>query len=139
MIPDNIFDQLKRDEGLRLTAYKDSVGVLTVGYGRNLQGRGISQPEAEFLMHNDVADVDKHLHDALPWTANLDRIRYAVLLNMGFNMGVDGLLTFRTFLSLMQAGRWDDAATDLVTTKWAQQVGDRARRLEQQLRTGNWV
>lgn len=135
-----VFDQLKRDEGLRLTPYKDTVGKLTIGYGRNLDDKGITKAEAEYMLTNDLADASVDLRRALPWTDGLDPIRRGVLVNMVFNMGVGnekkGLLSFKGMLAAIQAGHYETAAIHMLASKWAVQVGDRARRLAQQMREG---
>lgn len=131
-----IIADLNRDEGKRLKPYKDTVGKLTIGVGRNLDDVGISDVESDFLLANDVAKVDAQLDEKLPWWRNLSVERQTVLLNMAFNMGVDGLLTFKNTLALIQAGDYASAATNMINSKWATQVGGRAVRLADQLRTG---
>ena len=129
-------DELERDEGLRLKPYRDSLGVLTIGVGRNLDAVGISRGEAYFLLHNDVeravADVDKWL----PWWTGLDEPRQRVLVNMAFNLGIKRLLGFQRFLAAAQAGRYEDAATEMLASAWAGQVGPRAQRLAAMMRGG---
>jgi lysozyme len=136
--PTNILDQLKRDEGLRLYPYADTTGNLTVGYGHNLTANGISQDAADLLLEDDLAIADKALKTALPWTANLDLARYGALLNMTFNMGIRGLLGFHNALRAMQSGDWKTAGAELLSSEWAAQVGDRAKRLALQLESGEW-
>lgn len=131
-------EQLIRDEGLRLHPYKDSVGKLTVGVGRNLDDVGISQPEAEYLLNNDILDATNRLEQALPWTAGLEEVRLAVLINMAFNMGVGALLGFRKFLADVQGGDYQSASQEMLNSKWAEQVGPRAHRLALQMEGGAW-
>jgi lysozyme len=133
-----LLDQLKRDEGLRLTPYKDSVGKVTIGYGRNLDDVGISQYEAEILLQHDLIHASQVLRDNLPWTEGLDEVRRAVLVNMSFNMGIHGLMGFKNTLGLIQAGEFDQASEAMLQSKWAEQVGPRAHRLSLQLKTGDW-
>lgn len=133
-----IVDQLKRDEGLRLKPYRDSVGKLTIGYGRNLDDEGISQQEAEMLLSDDVQAVGNQLHGLLPWTDGLDEARRGVLLNMAFNMGIYGLMQFKNTLGLIQQGDYLGAAVAMRQSKWAEQVGPRAERLAIQMETGQW-
>jgi lysozyme len=135
----NILEQLKRDEGLRLKPYKDSVGKTTIGIGRNLDDVGISEDEALILLHNDLGKVAGELRAALPWAENLGPVRGSVLGNMAFNMGIGGLLQFHKFLTALRLGNYEQAATEMLDSKWAKQVGPRAERLAQQLRTGEWV
>lgn len=134
-----ILDQLKRDEGKRLRPYKDSVGKLTIGYGRNLDDEGISDDEAELMLANDIENHRRDLFRALPWVVSLDEVRLAVLLNMCFNVGIAGLCGFKQTLSLVQQQKWDAAADEMLQSKWATQVGPRAHRLALQLKTGQWV
>lgn len=133
-----IEEQLRRDEGVRLKPYKDTVGKLTIGIGRNLDDVGISLEEAEIMLANDISKVDAKLKAALPWTDRMDRIRYAVLENMAFNMGVAGLLEFRQTLALIEDGKYAEAAKEMLNSHWAKQVGDRAIRLSLQLDSGEW-
>jgi len=138
----NLKLQLQRDEDTVLHVYADSRGFLTLGTGRLVdprKGGGISQAEADFLLDNDIASKSLELSQKAPWTAKLDDARRGALLNMAFNLGVDGLLAFHQFMGFVQNGQYDQAADDLETTLWFTQVGGRAKRLQQQIRTGEWV
>jgi lysozyme len=135
---DNLQGQLERDEGLRLFPYVDTAGRLTIGFGRNLTDVGISAAEASVLLANDIATAARALARALPWTNDLDDARHAVLVNMAFNLGIASLVQFKGFLRYVEAGKWDAAATDMLATLWAREVGARAERLAMQLRTGEW-
>jgi lysozyme len=135
----NLLDQLKRDEGLRLTPYRCTAGKLTIGYGRNLDDVGISKEEAEFLLASDVAKVRIELPKHLPWMTALTPPRQAVLVNMAFNMGIaGGLLKFKNTLRLIETGEYAEAAKAMLDSKWAEQTGQRALRLSVQLNTGEW-
>ena len=137
--------QLKRDEGTgpidhegRFHPYKDSVGKLTIGYGRNLDDGGISKDEACLLLNNDVIATASQLHAFLPWTDSLDEARRGVLINMAFNMGIYSLLKFKTTLALTEAGDYAGAAKQMLNSLWASQVGSRAHRLALQMESGQW-
>lgn len=134
----SLVEQLYRDEGCRLTPYRDSVGKLTIGVGRNLDDVGIRPDEAMILLQNDLQRAQADVLRELPWAYNLDLIRRAALTNMAFNMGIAGLLQFKHLLASMQAGKWEDAADAALNSKWAQQVGARASRLAEQIRSGKW-
>ncbi|HTE65831.1 MAG TPA: glycoside hydrolase family protein [Candidatus Binatia bacterium] len=131
-------DQLFRDEGVLLIAYKDTVGKTTVGVGRNLDDVGISRVEAELMLDTDIARTQLDVLSALPWVNQLDPVRRGVLHNMAFNMGIGGLLQFKRALTSMQIADWDGAARHMLDSKWATQVGKRATRLALQMRTGVW-
>jgi lysozyme len=145
-----LIESLKIHEGLRLTTYRDSVGKLTVGYGHNLDAKplpwlriGVLIPKriAEAILEQDADDAIAALDKFLPWWRQLDDVREQVLAEMAFNMGVnadprDGLDSFTNTLRAVQGGRWQDAHDGMLASKWAQQVGERARELAEMMRTG---
>lgn len=131
--------QLMRHEGLRLKPYLDTVGKMTIGYGRNLDANGITRDEASYMLNSDIDRTVKALLAHLPWVLELDTVRQSVLVNMAFNMGVDGLLTFRNTLKAVQQDRYDDAAAGMLESRWAEQVGHRAVELAEQMRSGKWA
>jgi lysozyme len=134
---DNIYDQLRRDEGVRSTLYRDELGNATVGVGHNLS-TPLSTRSIQVILEDDVAAVQQELREALPWAEQLDAVRYGVLTNLAFNMGVVGLQSFARMLRACEAGAWNDAAAELLNSRYAKQTGDRAQRLATQLQTGVW-
>lgn len=128
--------ELERDEGLRLKPYRDTVGKLTIGIGRNLDDVGVSQVEAEFMLANDIEAVMGELDANLPWWRTLDEVRQRVLANLCFNLGIVKLLKFKQTLNFIQAAQYDAAATAMSQSLWHRQVGDRAVRLEKMMRDG---
>ncbi len=142
MIPE-IVQQLKADEGMRPTAYKDHLGYLTIGVGRLIDsakpGAGLRSSEIEMLLRNDVEDRIQTLSRVLPWFVDLDEARQGVLVNMAFQMGTNGLLGFKNTLALVEVGRYTEAASRMLESSWAKQTPARAARLSQQMKTGKWV
>lgn len=133
--------QIKRHEGLVLHAYKDSLGYLTIGYGRLIdksKGGGISEAEAEYLLQNDVSSVLSVLNRNITFFDSLSIPRQAVLLNMAFQMGITGLMKFKRTLSLIEMGDYDGAADNMLKSLWAKQTPNRANEMAQQMRTGQW-
>ena len=135
-MPESLKDQIVRHEGLRLKPYKDSVGKLTIGVGRNLDDNGISKSEAMLMLDNDILTATVELNIALPWTMDLDWPRRAVLINMTFNMGMTRLLGFQDTLAAIQDGHWQKAHDHMLASKWARQVGPRAIELSRIMLSG---
>ncbi|WP_425273781.1 glycoside hydrolase family protein [Paraburkholderia unamae] len=127
--------ELSRDEGRKLKPYVDTVGKTSIGVGRNLSDVGISDAECDAMLENDVTRTVAWLDRNLSWWRNLDAVRQRVIINMAFNMG-GGLLTFVNTLAAMQRGDYAAAASGMLASKWATQVGARAQRLAQMMRTG---
>lgn len=133
--------QLKGDENEIPYAYPDSEGYLTIGIGRLIdkrKGGRLRPDEIAYLFNNDVDSAIEELTRALPWFQNLDDARRGALVNMAFNLGVPGLLKFPKTLALIQQGKYAEAADEMLDSLWAKQVGDRAKRLSKQMRSGVW-
>jgi lysozyme len=128
--------QIELHEGTRLKPYRCTAGKLTIGVGRNLEDRGISLSEARILLANDLADVRNGLRNALPWVAQLDDVRQRVLIDMAFNLGIQGLLAFKRTLKAVRQGQYQQAAAMMLQSRWATQVGQRAQRLSRMMATG---
>jgi lysozyme len=128
--------QLRLHEGERLKPYRCTAGKLTIGVGRNIEDRGITAEESAYLLANDIAREERALIQALPWVAQLDEVRQRVLLDMAFNMGLGGLLQFKNTLATIKAGDYAKAATMMLDSRWASQVGQRAERLSRMMATG---
>ena len=122
-------NMLRQHEGIRLKPYVDTVGKTTIGVGRNLDDIGISNDEAMMLLESDVLTVLADLDRVFPWWRTLSDVRQLVLANMCFNMGITRLSLFKKFLAALQAGEYDLAAAEMLSSKWAGQVGLRAQTL----------
>lgn len=134
--------QLKADEGVKPCVYDDHLGYKTIGVGRLVDSRkpgaGLRPVEIDFLLQNDIDDRIEQLTKRLPWFQNLDDARQGALLNMSFQLGVDGLLGFKNTLKLVEDGQYSEAADNMLQSKWAQQTPERAKRMADQMKTGQW-
>jgi lysozyme len=128
--------QLNLHEGKRKFPYKDTVGKLTIGVGRNLDDRGLSDDEIAYLLANDIKMVKEDLDRALPWWRQMDAVRQRVLADMCFNLGISRLLLFRNTLKAMKEGDYELAASGMRNSLWYKQVGTRAVRLVKMMETG---
>lgn len=138
----NLVRQLNGDEGRKACVYQDHLGFWTIGVGRLVDARkpgaGLRPKEMDYLLANDIDDRVQQLTQRLPWFIQLDEARQGVLLNMSFQLGVDGLLAFKNTLALVQQGKYMEASTAMLQSKWAGQTPERAKRLSDQMATGVW-
>lgn len=134
--------QLRGDEGVKATVYKDHLGYDTIGVGRLVDSRkpgaGLRSHEIDFLLQNDINDRIDQLMHRLPWFQDLDDARKGVLLNMSFQMGVDGLLGFKNTLAMVERGDYAGASKGMLQSLWARQTPERAKRMSDQMKTGEW-
>lgn len=130
---------LRRDEGVRRSAYQDTEGYWTIGVGRLIDARlggGLSDDEISYLLTNDIQRVTADLDRALPWWREMNEPRKEVLANMAFNLGIGGLQKFKRTLALLRRGDYGAAAQEMQRSLWARQVGQRAVRLADQIAIG---
>ena len=144
-------ENLKKHEGFRSKVYKCTAGKDTIGYGYNINSNtlrlppneiksfyevGISVVRAEQLLKQCCNQVESSLSKELDFYDNLDLNTKYVLLNMAYNLGVQGLLEFKTTLGLIKQGKYNEASVQMLKSKWAEQVKGRATELSTILRTG---
>ena len=133
-----LIENLKRHEGLRLKPYLCSEGKITIGFGRNLEDMGISEKEAEMLLMSDIERCYEEL-DVFSWFHDLDQVRQEAMVNMLFNLGLPTFLEFKRTLKFMAEGAYSQAAAEMLDSKWANQVGDRAKELAYMVETGCYM
>jgi lysozyme len=126
---------LKRQEGYRQFMYKDSLGINTIAYGLNLDA-GIDEELASVIAEFIANRLDSKLTLEFDWYKQLTQRRKDVLINMSYNLGVEGVKEFKNTISLIERSKFDEAADAMLKSKWATQVGLRAKTLSDMMRRG---
>jgi lysozyme len=155
----HFLDKLIEHEGMVLTVYQDSLGIDTIGIGRNLRDRGISKEELEYmdiptidlvyrdgiteadaryLAMNDIKIVENELVAVHPCVNDLDAVRQLILMDMAFNMGVPRLCKFKKMWYAIHERDFDAASLEMLDSRWAKQVKGRATKLSEAMRTGEF-
>jgi lysozyme len=128
---------LIQHEEYRQFPYADTTGHLTIGIGRNLSDQGISITEATYLLDDDIQYFYGKLTHFLNFFTRLDENRQIALVDMCFNLGVQGFLNFTNMILALESGDYERATQEMLNSKWAEQVGERATCLANIIRTGN--
>lgn len=123
----NYVEMIKRHEGFRQYPYKCTAGKLTIGYGRNLDDVGISREEAEYLLEMDLDKHTEELDKVITWAVPPDV--YAVLVDMHYNLGHERFMQFKNMLAALKKLDFKGAAKEMLDSKWAKQVPNRAAEL----------
>jgi len=155
----HFLDKLIEHEGMVLNVYKDTLGIDTIGIGRNLKDRGISKEElayldipnidavyqhgiteadARFLAMNDIKIVEDELCGVHTCVEELDGVRQLILMDMAFNMGVPRLCKFKKMWNAIHEGNFEAASYEMLDSRWARQVGRRANKLSDAMKTGEF-
>jgi len=132
----NIATALMKDEGTRNKPYKCPAGKLTIGVGRNIEDNGLREDEILLLLNNDIKASYRELARDVQGFTNLDEVRQNILVNMCFNMGWPTLKYFKKMFKAIQNEDYQEAARQMLDSKWAKQVGIRADRLSLQMQHG---
>ena len=141
-----LVEELIKDEGYKYEIYLDHLGYPTFGVGHLVletdeeHGQPVGTPVSEQrileCLNNDIDIVCKELDQNMSWWNELDDTRQRVLANMAFNLGLPRLGKFKKFLAAVQEQDWEKAAVEMMDSKWATQVGNRAVRLREKMLNG---
>jgi len=139
-------DLIKSHEGCRLTAYRDTLGKLTIGYGRCVpgikSGDTCTQASADAWLDDAVkvagaGAVRVCQRAGINWAA-LSEPRRAVLTDMAYQLGEGGLGAFRNMLGAIKGEMWIAAATAGLASMWAKQTPNRAHQNMTIMQSGEW-
>lgn len=130
-------DYIVQNEGYRRYMYYDTEGIPTIGIGFNLE-QGFSQEECVLILRHRLDKLVDQLRDRVFQMSQINAVRRIVLLDMSYNLGVDGLLKFKKMLAALNVGNFELAADEMLDSRYALQVKGRARRNAQMMRTGEW-
>ncbi len=140
MVNKDTFQKIKRSlirhEGYKKFPYQDSVGKITIGIGYNLSDRGIKDQWIQERLEEDVEYFYKKLSE-FPWFKDLNEARQIVLVDMSF-MGWNHFLSFKKMISALEEGDYLNASLQMMSSKWADQVKDRAKNLSNGMLTGEY-
>ena len=131
----NALDLLKVHEGYEQYPYKCSMGIQTIGYGRNLESRGLSEDEAAYLLACDIRLAEGELMDSYEYFWSISGVRKAILIDMMVNLGSSRLSKFKKMHQALESKDYELAADEMLDSRWARQVGSRALTLAQAMRT----
>ena len=136
-------DELERDEGRRYVPYSDTRGFQTVGIGHNLASPipsawiyPLTDDEIDQLLDHDLSITIAALDLHIGWWRTLDEVRQRCVCNIAFNLGVGSLMGFHDALADLKAGNFINASQEFQDSDWYKEVGDRAVRICQAIKTG---
>jgi lysozyme len=130
-------DMISEHEGKRLDMYQDSENIWTVGVGHNIQERGISEAVCSLMLEEDIEEAINDA-DTFRWFEDLNDPRRAVIVDMVFNMGLTRFSGFKKTIQFIENELYNSAGIEMLDSKWANQVGRRAIRLSEIMKTGEW-
>ncbi|HPG40887.1 MAG TPA: glycoside hydrolase family protein [bacterium] len=133
---DRLFCSIKKHEGKNNRMYRDGEGILTIGYGHNLETGELRDEAIELILQHDVEAAEQAVRSELPYFDELSDLRRETLVEMVFNLGLPRFLGFKKMLAALEVRDYAAAAREMLDSKWARQVGKRAKTLARQMRRG---
>ena len=140
-------EQLKIDEGVKYEIYDDHLGYKTFGIGHLVKatdeeyGWPVGTPVSEKRVNSVFdEDVETYIAETEKVFGNLEDMPQEVqqvLVNMCFNMGAPRLSKFLKFIKAIHDEDWVTASVEMLDSRWAKQVGDRANRLSDRIKAIN--
>jgi lysozyme len=128
---------ITENEGYRRYVYEDTEGIPTIGIGFNLE-EGFSEEECQAILRIRMRKAIHELSRKIPAYRDMGSIRKIVMVDLVFNLGLPRLLKFKKMLAAIERKDWEDAADELLDSRYARQVKGRAKRNAYMLRTGEW-
>ena len=135
-----LIEMIRQHEGVVKHAYEDSRGYLTIGVGRLIDeklGGGLSDDEINYLLANDIKRCQAEA-ETYEWFAGLNEPRQAVVISLLFNLGKPRFDGFKASQAAISAGDYATAASEMLDSKWAVQVGKRADEMAAMMFSGEW-
>ena len=142
---DNVFEQLKIDEGIKHECYLCSENVPTFGIGHKILptdpeynmplGTAVSEKRIWEVFQDDLSiavNGCEILFSTPVWATFPDEVQ-EVCVNMMFNLGRPRYSKFTKHLAALRAHDWPEAGAEARDSRWHTQVGNRAERLCQKL------
>jgi lysozyme len=123
---DLVFERIKIHEGYRSKPYDDATGEevkhpkghLPIGYGWNFSARPMTVAQAEYMAVQHIVDCRRQVDQRLPWARDLPPEVYSVLVEMCYQMGIDGLMGFRKTLHHAELREFQQMAGAMRDSKW---------------------
>jgi lysozyme len=138
-------EQLKIDEGVKYEIYKDHLGYDTFGIGHLIVkedeefgkpvGTKVSEDRVNAVFTRDVLKMISEAKILFPKFDTLPEEAQQVITNMIFNMGRPRLSNFKKFISFINESKWVEASNEMLNSTWAKQVGKRAQRLSDKIKS----
>jgi len=141
-VDEQLIAKIVEHEGIRTSAYQDSLGYWTIGIGRLIDARKggrLTTDECFFLLENDIKSVKSELV-RYSWYNKQNETRKGVLIEMAFNLGTKGLVNFKKMIACIDSGNFEGAVKEMADSKWATQIGaGRLKDLQSRMKLGYYA
>lgn len=128
---DRLLTSIKKHEGYRAKTYKDTEGYDTIGYGFAIKDLALQQDIAHHILERKVSELIVNCFDSFPWMAESPSKVQEVVIEMCYQMGIRGVSKFVKTLNHLKSGNYEEAAKEMLDSRWAKQTPNRAKGLSE--------
>jgi len=138
-------EELANDEGCKYEVYLDHLGYPTFGIGHLITdddpecgtsvGTEVSSDRVQEAFDSDIESVLSDCERLYVQFEHLPEEAQLIIANMMFNMGYTRLSKFKGMKRGVDARNWEEAADEMVDSRWYKQVSRRADRLVVRMRS----
>ena len=129
-----LIKKIKKHEGFRSTVYECTEGYETIGYGFAIKDLKLDEDIAEMILVRKIADLVARIKETFPWTKDAPEAIQDVVVDMCYQLGINGFSKFKKTIYLLETEQYDEASIEMLDSLWAKQTPNRAKELSEQLR-----
>lgn len=130
-----VMNYITKHEGFKGRPYLDPTGKTTIGFGRNLEANPITRETGYQMLREDIDVITDRLCKFSEYRA-LSNNRKMVIIDMAYQMGVDGVLKYSKMWAAIKANDFNVAANEILNSNCGRLYGERERENSKFMRSG---
>ena len=130
----SLINKIKKHEGFRSTVYECTEGYETIGYGFAIKDLKLDEDIAELILVRKLADLVARIKQTFPWTKEAPEEIQDVVVDMCYQLGVNGFSKFKKTIYLLETEQYEEASMEMLDSLWAKQTPNRAKELSEEVR-----
>ena len=134
MVSLELLSSIRKHEGFRAKSYKDTLGFDTIGYGFAIKDLVLDEDIANIILQRKLEALIRSIEFKFKWYADLPNAVKDVMIEMCYQLGVNGVSRFKKTIEHLKNEEWELAAEESLRSKWAKQTPNRAKALSDRIR-----
>ena len=131
---EELFEDIKRHEGFRSKVYDDSLGIPTIGYGFAIKDLELDEDDCNHILEKKISKLIPQIFSRWKFLNDAPNDVKIVVVNMCYQMGVNGVSKFKKFLQALEEQDYGWAAIEMLDSKWSKQTPTRAQELSDKIK-----
>ena len=129
-----LLNSIRKHEGFRSKVYKCSESFDTIGYGFAIKDLVLDEDICNIILQRKLESLIRSIEFEFKWYADLPNAVKDVMIEMCYQLGVNGVSKFKKTIEHLKNEEWELAAEESLRSKWAKQTPNRAKALSDRIR-----